>query len=393
VEALTVLRAFSAAAFVCLAAVVTREDVRARRIRNDVLRAGLAACAAAYALQASLTAAGSSGWAGSFLSGRFYWSSLRHLSASLAAGVALWLLDVWPAGDAKLFFVCAAFVPLIRPGLRTFPNYLFLHLLANIFVLPTIFFAARGIFEGFASAWSDPAGARARAAASVRTAAAAALREARRPRELRAAGSAGALFLLQGLLRRTAALQAGALVAQPALLGLVLMLGWEKGGPLLEAPLFGVGAAALAAAALASTAWRDPDAAGRLLRAAVVHSTGFCAVFWAARTVFSRHLAARSAGSATLDELRPGTLLSEETVRLMRRDRSFFREHMEPLRPDGLTAEQVLRVREWFLGLPGGVASVGVARGEAFAPWIFAGALFTLAASRDAASLLAGWLR
>ena len=198
---------------------------------------------------------------------------------------------------------------------------------------------------------------------------------------------------MQGILRRVMFRATGALAAQPAFLGLILMLGWDKAGDLSIDPRIGGGAAALGAAALAAVAWSDPAAAWALLRATVLQLTGFGLLFWAGRAALKRHLRSRSTGPVGLDDLRPGMILSDDAAGLMRRDRSFFAEHMEPLRRDGLTSEQVLRVREWHLGLPGGVRTVDVARVAAFAPWIFAGTLFTLAVSRDAASLIVGCLR
>ncbi len=391
---MTLLRVAAAAALAWLAVVVVREDALESKIRNRHLAAGLGACVAVYLLQAALTAAGSWGLLQNWFFWKFYWLSLRHLGISLAAGVALWLLNVWPAGDAKLFVVCAVFLPIIRPGLRTFPNYLFLHLLANIFVVAALFLVARSFMDVARALWRDPAGMAARAAAAVRAWTGSATQDARRwPTWLPAAATTGLLFLLLGILRRAVASRVGTLVAQPAFLGVVLMLVWERSGAWLRNPRCGAAAAMLGVLSLGAIAWNDPSESLRLLRATTFQLTGFGLILWTLRVALERHFLARSRQSVSLDDLRTGMILSEETVALMRRDAAFFRENFSSLRRDGLTDEQVVRVREWFLGFSPDKRALGVAHAYPFALWIFIGTLATLFLTRDAASLLAGLLR
>lgn len=393
-DAMTLLRVLPAVALAWLAVVVVLEDAAESKIRNRHLAAGLGTCAAVYLLQAALTAAGSWGMLQNWFFWGFYWMSLRHLAISLAAGVALWLLNVWPAGDAKLFVVCAVFLPIIRPGLRTFPNYLFLHLLANIFVVAALFLVARGLANVVRSCWRDPLSMAARAAAAARAWAGSTTQDARRwPEWLPTAATTGLLFLLMGILRRAVVSQVGTLVSQPAFLGVVLMLAWERAIIWLRDPRCGAAAAMLGVLALGVIAWSAPAESLKLLRETAFQLTGFGLILWTLRAALERYFLARSRQSVSLADLRPGMILSGETVALLRRDEVFFQENLAFLRRDGLTDEQVLRVREWFLGLPPDKRTLGVARAYPFALWIFIGTLVTLVVSRDAASLLAELLR
>jgi len=66
------------------------------------------------------------------------WAS--HAAVSAALGLGLWLLKIWPAGDAKLFLILAAALPLAAP-VRLRPSALLpVFLLTNVFVPAAVVF-------------------------------------------------------------------------------------------------------------------------------------------------------------------------------------------------------------------------------------------------------------
>ncbi|MHB2026980.1 MAG: hypothetical protein ACYCPQ_10180 [Elusimicrobiota bacterium] len=76
----------------------------------------------------------------------FYRDSAIHIFLAGSAAIAFWHWRIWPAGDAKLYFVLSLFLALIKTHLWGFPEFLFLTTLINIFV-------AAGMFVGGLLLW------------------------------------------------------------------------------------------------------------------------------------------------------------------------------------------------------------------------------------------------
>lgn len=138
--------------FVSLASVISFEDWRERKIRNQLILLGLAACGAGLALLLTNSVLGAF-HARFWLLGEyslplhFYPRLLCHLLLSLAAGVAFWRWAIWPAGDAKFFALAAFFAALIDPNLPGFPALLFLVLLINVFVPAGLVFTTETVVK------------------------------------------------------------------------------------------------------------------------------------------------------------------------------------------------------------------------------------------------------
>jgi len=92
-------------------------------------------------LQASFGKAGMS-----FYVGDFFWGSALHAGMALGLAVGLWLFGIWPAGDAKLYFLLATLVPLIAPDRLGLSFRLPLMLLVNIFVPAALVFLGKAFY-------------------------------------------------------------------------------------------------------------------------------------------------------------------------------------------------------------------------------------------------------
>lgn len=133
--------------FVSLASVISFEDWRERKIRNNLIVAGLLACGAGSCLLLVNSLLGANHvrfWmlGEYYLPLHYYPKMAAHVCLSLAAGVGFWRYSIWPAGDAKFFTLAAIFAALIDPNLPGFPSLLFLILLINIFVPAGLVFVA-----------------------------------------------------------------------------------------------------------------------------------------------------------------------------------------------------------------------------------------------------------
>ena len=63
-----------------------------------------------------------------------------HLFWSLLSSIILWKLNIWPAGDAKLFIILSVSIPIIFPFIPWNHKYLYIILLFNIFIIASLFY-------------------------------------------------------------------------------------------------------------------------------------------------------------------------------------------------------------------------------------------------------------
>jgi hypothetical protein len=65
---------------------------------------------------------------------------ITHLFWSTLSSIILWKLNIWPAGDAKLFIILSISIPIIFPFIPWNPKYLYIVLLFNIFIIASLFY-------------------------------------------------------------------------------------------------------------------------------------------------------------------------------------------------------------------------------------------------------------
>jgi hypothetical protein len=384
---MTLFRAAFFLIFAISGGIIAREDFSVGKIRNKWLARIFAVCVVGYGLQFALSVAGHFGLAHRYLFYRFYPAAAIHIAISLAAALALWILDIWPAGDAKLFILCATFVPLINPTQRAFPYYLSLNLLVNTFVLAALFILASvtvslakelkalGIAGAMAKLRSWPESATR------------ALREraARWKESVPVAVNTAGLFLAQTIARPILAGRLHSWASSPIIIYLLLFALWDNlkrfvsNGPL--ALVSGVGVMAFIASGLFGGSARP------LLAPFLARWLGFGVFFGPARALLDLYVTKRASRLVDCRDIAPGMILSEESLAFLRRDREYFSRHFTPIFKDGLSAAQAQALKQWLLGLPAGSNSIEILNAAPFGVWIIVGTLFTLAARRDAASL------
>ena len=136
------IRAISWVVFLVVGLWAAWKDVRERRVGNRWLLAGLGSAALLYAALAL-----GIGWTAFGAADGFLLKVVLDAVLGAAAAIALWRCGLWPAGDAKLFIVFCLLVSLMDPNLRGFPQYLWLILLVNTFVIASLFILGLLVFE------------------------------------------------------------------------------------------------------------------------------------------------------------------------------------------------------------------------------------------------------
>ena len=367
----------AAAALFLLGAAASYSDLRDRRVPNRLIAAGLAAATAIFLASAAESLLGYLGARPfgldmTYLPWLWYARALEHFFLSAAAGWTLWKLGVWPAGDAKLYLTLCWLLPLSKWSLAGFPDLLFLVVLINAFVPAGLVYAleaaahipaaVRALFElGYDGVLGkiDEASVRVRELSAHRAKIAA------------YAINFSAVFLgLRAAQSRLGAAGAPPLIRVSAFLA--MYASWDAVSPwLVRTDVARASAAALSLLAVVAAA------SGRFstgfLAGAVKDAFGFIFLLMLARSLCHRRLAALSRSEAAVDELRPGTIIDEQSWRAMRRQPALSA-ILEERYCDGLEARQADALRA---ALAGGSGVVVVRRAAPFAAWIFIGAALT----------------
>lgn len=136
--------------FIVMAVILSVRDWKIQKISHNSMFVGLVFLAMCYFLLFVNTVLGIGGYMTTWYKVNFYKSLLIHLSFMMLAAISLWMIRIWPAGDAKLFFLLGAVIPLM-PNEPNFENgRLFFTLLINIF-LPAFVYVFVGAIRHF---WS-----------------------------------------------------------------------------------------------------------------------------------------------------------------------------------------------------------------------------------------------
>jgi len=80
-----------------------------------------------------------------------------------------------------------------------------------------------------------------------------------------------------------------------------------------------------------------------------------------------------------IEKLEPRMFLAEETLRELKKDKEYYDEHINVIRPDGLTLEQVEAIKKWApKEKKGGLETVSIYKPFPFVAWMFLGVIITL---------------
>ena len=423
--------------------VFAAHDIRTEKIRNRHVARAVLGCLAAYAVLAVWTWHGR----GRFVYWGFYGVAAAYAAEAAAAALALWLLRVWPAGDAKLFAALGLMLPLLAPLDTSYSWRLVLSALLNTFLPAAVLVVAQALLwlwrtrVGKAWEYARKEGVTRWLAFHLGEEAAQLAR--RSPLEaLRKAGPAkvawnvfeqGSFFLTMAVLmtalmrlagesmwaslalsalfyfvwrgvqavfgRATPALAllaCGLLIERaalpwPALLDMIermavfgLCLG--AGAQLLVNVLGGRGFLGLFVAAV-------PLAAGLFFSVVHLSPLVWAAGLFAGLAVAAVMLQAKAdLNHKKIDELGPNVLLAASSLALLREDPDFYEEHFSTRYPDGLTRSQVEALKEWCRGRA--IDRVALQRTLSFAFWIFLGhAATALLGGGDVLAVLLRWTR
>ncbi|MDA8132215.1 MAG: hypothetical protein M0011_11990 [Elusimicrobia bacterium] len=372
---------------------VVREDDLCGKIRNRSLARGGAAVLAAAAVMLSVSVAGTRyGLHGPFWEPffvyRYYLVLLENAALGLLAGIILWKTAVWPAGDAKLFALLCAALPMVISYASWAPVALVLSLLVNIFVPPAAVYFAQMSREQLGLLFSDGTiKAFGKSWAAARAAAAGLARE---PGRLVTFSFSALLFSFVSAWNsaHTGGFQVNSNILFILMFALGGRVGWLAGKAGPRALLAG-----LLLLAVASRLNPETLSLARLVLYGFVMSMEFMLFRGVLYAVADRHLALSGTRRVCLDSLTPGMIISEEYLQQLREAEPELAEKYGFDRyRDGLTAEQLEGLKEYVRSKAADSkddVGVPVFHVRPFAFWIVAGLAVTAALSGGNVLLLA----
>ncbi|OGR45463.1 MAG: hypothetical protein A2X35_08095 [Elusimicrobia bacterium GWA2_61_42] len=375
------------AAFAWWGVSVVAGDMASRKIPNSRIIFGSRLLLLAVGLLLVNSALGAYGQVNSYLNWSFYWMLVVHVFWAALAGVLLWYSGIWPAGDAKFFMLAAAWLPVINPLMKNFPGYLFIAVLVNIFVAAALVtfgsFLASGFYQAspadfFSELWGDV------------------------KKRLASLGGEGGkngwriaaylanltfLFLLQQILNMETRHFLGRFLGRVDLIYFFLFFLWDKIGGAFSSKKWLYATTACYVLYFFGGYFFFHDRLVALTLAAMANVLKFSLILFFGRFMLEHLMEKKDTVYVGPRELEPGMILSSKAARTFK-ENPLFEGAFDDCFKDGLTEEQVEKLRGWLAALPVQDPKVETVTGRPFALWIFAGSALTLLLDRNLAGLL-----
>jgi hypothetical protein len=362
-------------------------DLATRKIPNSKLVFGARLLLLALGLLLVNTALGVDGRVGSYLNWNFYWLWCVHCFWAALAGVVLWYSGIWPAGDAKFFILAAAWLPVINPFIKNFPNYLFISVLVNIFVAAALVavgsFLASGFYQAspadfFAELWGD---VKKRLASLGGEGGRAGWRVAAYLANL------SFLFLLQQILNMETRYFLGRFLGRVDIIFFFLFFLWDKVGGAFGSKKWLYATTACYVLYFFGGYFLFHDRLVLMVLAAISNVFKFSLMLFFGRFMLEHLMEKKDLVFAGPADLEPGMILSSKEARTLSQN-PLFEGAFDDCFKDGLTEEQVGLLKAWMPKLPVQDPRIETVKGRPFALWIFAGAALTLLLGHNLAGFL-----
>ncbi|MBU2529549.1 MAG: hypothetical protein KKD35_00805, partial [Elusimicrobia bacterium] len=320
---------------------------------------------------------GYTGKSDSFLNIDFYGLWLIHFLWTLLAAIILWYGEIWPAGDAKFFILISSCLPLINPFIKTFPHYLFLSLLINVFVVAAIFAFVNYVSDGIRRASpGDFFGAQWEALRG-------------RARDLYKQGglkkfyiffyaiNIGLIFLLHQIFAMELKNTFGKIILRTEIIYFVLFFLWEKVAENFRSRKWVYISLVAYGIYFISGYFLFPYRLMELLMVALMNVLKFSVILFIGRYMFEFTMEKKDTYFIEAQELKPHMILSSQMMRTLRGN-PVFKGAFDDCFKDGLTAEQIDILKDWLGKLEVEKPKVEIIKGRPFALWIFVGAVVFL---------------
>ncbi|MCK4936883.1 MAG: hypothetical protein KAR84_08530 [Elusimicrobiales bacterium] len=356
---------------------VVKEDFEIQKILNKKILIGMKLFALFFLAMAYNTYLGYTGQTDSFLKVNFYGLWFIHFAWTLLAAIILWYGEIWPAGDAKFFILISSCLPLINPFIKTFPHYLFLSLLINIFVVAALFALINYVSEGIRQASPGDFFSAQWEALRQRAIALSEQGGLKKFYIFFYAINIGLIFLLHQIFAMELKNSFGKIILRTEIIYFILFFLWEKVAENFRSKKWVYISITAYGLYFISGYFLFPYRLMDLLMIALMNVLKFSVILFVGRYMFEFIMEKKDTRYIEAHELEPHMVLSSKILRILR-DNPVFEGAFDDCFKDGLTAEQIKILSDWLDNLKVEKPKVEIIKGRPFALWIFAGAAIFL---------------
>ncbi len=366
---------------------VVKEDFEIQKILNKKILLGIKLFALFFLAMAYNTYLGYTGQTDSFLKANFYGLSFIHFFWTLLAAIILWYGEIWPAGDAKFFILISSCLPLINPFIKTFPHYLFLSLLINVFVVAALFAFVNYVSEGIRQASPSDFFSAQWQALRERALALSAQGGVKKFYIFFYAINIGFIFLLHQIFAMELKNTFGKIILRTEIIYFVLFFLWEKVAENFRSRKWVYISLVAYGLYFIFGYFLFPYRLMELLMIALMNVLKFSVILFVGRYMFEFIMEKKDTYFIEAQELKPHMVLSSQMMRTLRGN-SVFEGAFDDCFKDGLTAEQIDILKDWLGKLKVEKPKVEIIKGRPFALWIFVGAVVFLIFNNNIVDIL-----
>jgi hypothetical protein len=356
---------------------VVKEDFEVQKILNKKILLGIKLFGLFFLAMAYNSYLGYAGKVDSFLNIDFYGLWVIHFAWTFLAAIILWYGEIWPAGDAKFFILISSCLPLINPFIKTFPHYLFLSLLINVFVVAALFAFINYVSEGIRKA--SPGDFFNEQWQALRTRAIALSEEGglKKFYIFFYAINIGFIFLLHQIFAMELKNTFGDIILRTEIIYFILFFLWEKVAENFRSKKWVYISLIAYGIYFISGYFLFPYRLMDLLMIALMNVLKFSVILFVGRYMFEFIMEKKDTYYVEAGELMPHMVLSSKMMRTLR-DNSVFEGAFDDCFKDGLTPEQIDLLSDWLSKLKVEKPKIEIIKGRPFALWIFVGAVIFL---------------
>lgn len=356
---------------------IVKGDLETGKIRNKDILTGFKVLFLFAAIFAFYTYLGLTGKSTDFLNPFFYTLYGVHLFWTLCAALALWYGEIWPAGDAKFFMFASASLPLINPFAKSFPNFLFLSLLINIFVVASFYTLLRYVSDGihkagpgdfFREEWKN---LKTRMRSLVNTGV------TERFAVMFYAVNLFFVFLLQQIFLLEARGVLERVVQRTELIYFFLFFLWDKIGDNFRSRKWFYISVGFFLLYFVAGYFLYQHRVTELTMTALKNVLRFSLILFFGRAMIEYVMEKKDTHFISRDEVVPNMIPSARTAKMLKNN-PVFEGAFDDLFKDGFSPEQVEAVKDWLSRLGVKNPKLEIIKGRPFALWIFLGALISI---------------
>jgi hypothetical protein len=389
-NSLQIINFFALVFFIWWGFVISVQDFSTNKISNKNILLGLKFLLAVFLAHLLNTYLGQKNLSEVYLLGSFYRYLFINIFFVFVSAIALWYGEVWPAGDAKFFMVSVILIPFIRNDAAGFPNYLWISILINTFVLSSIYSVIRFIYQTYTMKKEDNRNAFKELFElknKVNNFFSSDKKTANLLKIMYTFLGLLIIFLIKQTINMYMMTYIGKNVEKPYFIYFILFFVWNKVFNIFQSKKWQIAMFALYIAYFFLGYFYFREELFSNLNRAFSNVIKFSIILTLGRFIFEYLLEKRNCYWVSVKDLKEGMIPSSRALMEFQQNKE-LNEYFEDYYKDGLSLEQVEAIKKWVNKTPGFNPQFEMVKGYPFAAWIFLGCLIEVLFNKSVLVLL-----